>query len=179
MSESVSEQNHTGEEFLRERRFGRQCALLFLYQADQQEDWGNLARNLALLRRQVVELPDCPEGPAFARAWSFAENLSRGVCGILAELDEKITSCATNWTVDRMSVIDRNIIRLSAYQLLHCPNIPPAVAINEAVELAKDYGHKDSSRFVNGVLDRLWRQNSASPDEATDAPAEPAEPEES
>lgn len=175
MSEPVSEQNHTGEEFLRERRFGRQCALLFLYQADQQEDWGNLARNLALLKRQVVELPDCPEGPAFIRSWSFAESLSRGVCGMLAELDAGISACAINWTVDRMSVIDRNILRLSAYQLLHCPNIPPAVVINEAVELAKEYGHKDSSRFVNGVLDRLWRQN-ATPTETADTPAESEEP---
>jgi N utilization substance protein B len=175
MSEPVPEQNNTGEEFLRERRFGRQCALLFLYQADQQEDWGNLARNLALLKRQVVELPDCPEGLAFTRAWSFAEKLGRGVCGMLAELDESISACAINWTVDRMSVIDRNIIRLSAYQLLHCPNIPPAVVINEAVELAKEYGHKDSGRFVNGVLDRLWRRNTAS-EEAVDTPAEPEEP---
>jgi N utilization substance protein B len=57
-----------------------------------------------------------------------------------------------------MSVIDRNIIRLTAYQLIHCDDVPPAAAINEAVELAKEYGHKDSSRFVNGVVDRLWRQ---------------------
>lgn len=174
MSEPDVEQNHGGEEFLRERRFGRQCALLFLYQADQQDDWGNLARNLALLKRQAVELPDCPEGPAFGRAWGFAEKLARGVCGMLAELDEKISACATNWTVERMSVIDRNIIRLTAFQLLELPSIPPAVAINEAVELAKEYGHKDSSRFVNGVLDRLWRQNAAAG--AEDPPAESEEP---
>lgn len=173
MSEPVSDQNPATEEFLRERRFARQCALLFLYQADQQGEWGNLARNLAILKRQVVELPECPEGPSLDRAWTFAEKLSRGVCEKRTELDERISECATNWTVDRMSVIDRNIIRLTAYQLLHCPQVPPAAAINEAIELAKEYGHKDSSRFVNGVVDRLWRQHCPPETPAAEPPETP------
>ncbi|MBT7299890.1 MAG: transcription antitermination factor NusB [Victivallales bacterium] len=159
MSDTTNETTGPNEKFLRERRFARQGALLFLYQADQQSDWGNFARNLAALRIQISELPDCPEGKAFDRAWAFTEKLSRGVCDSRDELDERITECATNWRVERMSVIDRNIIRLTAYQLLHCPEVPPAAAINEAIELAKGYGHKDSSRFVNGVLDRLLRQH--------------------
>jgi N utilization substance protein B len=158
MSDTNQEKSSRHADFALERRFARQCALQFLYQADQQSDWGNLARNLAVLRKQVVELPECPEGAGLDRAWKFAEELSRGVCSTRDELDATIAECATNWRVERMSVIDRNIIRLTAYQLLHCPDVPPAAAINEAVELAKSYGHKDSSRFVNGVVDRLWRQ---------------------
>jgi N utilization substance protein B len=158
MSEAKNEHSGGKKDFVRERRFARRWALLFLYQADQQGEWGNLARNLAILKRQILELPECPEGKAFDRAWAFAETLSRGVCDTREELDQAITECATNWRVERMSVIDRNIIRLTGYQLIHCPDVPPAAAINEAVELAKEYGHKDSSRFVNGVVDRLWRQ---------------------
>ena len=165
MTDQKHEISDTSEQFLRERRFARKGALLFLYQADQQGDWGNFARNLAAIRIQVAELPDCPADKAFDRAWSFAERLSRGVCERRAELDEAIAECATNWRIDRMSVIDRNIIRLTAYQLLHCTDIPPAAAINEAVELAKEYGHKDSSRFVNGVLDRLLRRHRQLPED--------------
>ena len=79
-----------------------------------------------------------------------------------ARLDELIGEVAENWRLDRMATIDRNILRLGAYELLFCSDIPAKVAINEALELAKRYSTSQSSRFVNGLLDRL-QTSSAEP----------------
>jgi transcription antitermination protein NusB len=81
--------------------------------------------------------------------------LVRGVCANLKALDDIIENCAENWAVDRLSSIDRNILRLAVYELAFLPNTPFKVAINEAVEIAKDFGADDSARFVNGVLDKV------------------------
>ena len=70
-------------------------------------------------------------------------------------IDKMITKCATNWELKRMAVIDRNILRAATYELLFCDDIPPKVAINEAIDIAKKYGDKDSGSFVNGVLDKI------------------------
>ena len=163
--ETAAEQPN--ESFLRERRFSRQTALQFFYQADQQQDWGNVERNLNLLRKQVREFDDCPEDAAFARAWRFTDRLVRGVCASRDDIDRLLGECATNWRVDRMSIIDRNILRLTAFQLTSCDDIPAVAAIDEAIELARLFGDKDSTRFVNGVLDHLLRRLRANP------PAEP------
>ena len=66
-----------------------------------------------------------------------------------------ISEVAENWRLDRMAAIDRNILRLGAYEMLFCPEVPAKVAINEALELAKRYSTAQSSRFVNGILDRV------------------------
>lgn len=145
------------ERFRHERQFGRRCALQYLYQADLQDDWGNLAHNLALLRTQLRDLDDAPDEASFERAWEFAERLIRGVTGERQALDARIAASATNWTLPRMSVIDRNILRLASYELYYCRDVPDLTALDEGVELAKIFGHADSSRFVNGVLDRLLR----------------------
>ncbi len=70
---------------------------------------------------------------------------------------EKIVAYATNWQLKRMAVIDRNILRLGVFELFYAPDIPPKVAINEAVELAKKYGDLESSKFVNGILDKMHK----------------------
>ncbi|MCX5679554.1 MAG: transcription antitermination factor NusB [Candidatus Omnitrophica bacterium] len=70
-------------------------------------------------------------------------------------IDKVITECTTNWQLKRMAVIDRNVLRAAAYELLFCEDIPPKVAINEAIDIAKKYGDKDSGKFVNGVLDKV------------------------
>ena len=80
-----------------------------------------------------------------------------------------ISEVAENWRLDRMAAIDRNILRLGAYEMLFCPEVPPKVAINEALELAKRYSTAQSSRFVNGILDRLQPAERRRPD----SPAEP------
>jgi N utilization substance protein B len=73
----------------------------------------------------------------------------------LNQIDEIITSCATNWQIKRMAVVDRNILRLSTYELLFLKDIPPKVSINEAVDIAKKYGDVNSGKFVNGIIDKI------------------------
>ncbi len=85
----------------------------------------------------------------------FATMLSQGVRDHQEALDVRIETTSTNWRIARMSVVDRNILRLGAYELLHMDDIPANVSINEAVELAKRFGTKDSRAFVNGILDRI------------------------
>lgn len=85
----------------------------------------------------------------------FTRRLYEGVRANLPQLDEAIGETAENWSVDRMAAIDRNIIRLGAYEILFVPEVPNRVAINEALEIAKRYSTAQSSRFVNGILDRL------------------------
>ena len=89
-----------------------------------------------------------------------------------------ISQVAENWRLDRMAAIDRNILRLGAYEMLFCPEVPAKVAINEALELAKRYSTAQSSRFVNGILDRVLQLQvqEASP-EADPEPDRVAEPE--
>ena len=87
----------------------------------------------------------------------FAQGLVSGVRRNRDELDALLTKCADNWSLARMAVTDRNILRLGAYELLYT-QAPPRVAINEAVELAKRFGAKQSAQFVNGVLDRFLQE---------------------
>lgn len=89
------------------------------------------------------------------RLVAFAEALVAGVRENRARLDGLISDAAENWRLDRMAAIDRNILRLGAYEMMYCPDVPTKVAINEALELAKRYSTAQSSRFVNGILDRL------------------------
>ncbi len=70
-------------------------------------------------------------------------------------IDSVITEHTTNWQLKRMAVIDRNVLRAATYELLFCEDIPPKVAINEAIDIVKKYGDKDSGKFVNGVLDKI------------------------
>jgi N utilization substance protein B len=85
----------------------------------------------------------------------FALALFEGVLTHRADLDGRLARAAENWKVNRMAVVDRNILRLGGYELLHVPQTPPAVVLDEAIELARRYGSADSPAFVNGVLDRL------------------------
>jgi len=145
------------ERYRRERQCARRSALQYLYQADVQDDWGNVGRNLALLKAQLRDLDDPLDPASLERAWDFTERLVRGVVAERARLDERISASATNWTLARMSVVDRNILRLATYELYCGDEVPELTALDEGVELAKVFGHADSSRFVNGVLDRLLR----------------------
>ncbi len=82
----------------------------------------------------------------------FADALVRGVSDSRSELDEHIQTHAPAWPVDQLSLVDRNILRIALYELLHSPEVPQKTAINEAVELAKVFGSDSSARFINGVL---------------------------
>lgn len=126
------------------RRKGRETALQILYQMDLSDTpadravllfWGNLAAS-----REGEE---------------FANLIVRGYGAEAAVVDEKIRSVSQHWRLERMSRVDRNIIRLATYELLRMPDVPARVSLNEAIELAKRYGNEGSAAFVNGVLDRI------------------------
>lgn len=85
----------------------------------------------------------------------FCRTLALGVEARVDELDATLGDISEHWAVSRMPMVDRNILRIATFELLHAPDVPASVAINEAVELAKVYGGDDSSKFVNGVLGRV------------------------
>ncbi len=131
---------------MRKRTQSREYALQILYQVDitgeKCEDllknfWANLADETG---EEVKE---------------FAEQLACGTAGALVEIDQRISDCAVNWKLERMAVIDRNVLRLGCYELLFRSDIPPKVAINEAVELAKKFSCPEAGKFVNGILDKI------------------------
>jgi N utilization substance protein B len=86
---------------------------------------------------------------------AFCMSLYDGVASHHADIDQRLAEAAENWRLPRMPTVDRNVLRLGAYELLFEPETPPGVAIDEAIELARRYGSADSPAFVNGVLDRL------------------------
>ena len=94
--------------------------------------------------------------PEEAKANEYARELVCGVSAHRAELDRAIGESSQNWAIDRMPVVDRSVLRLAVYEMRYVDDVPQSVAINEAVELAKDFGGEDESpRFVNGVLGRI------------------------
>lgn len=96
-----------------------------------------------------VDFTPDPEGR------SYADTIVRGVATSLTAVDQKITQASQNWRLERMSRVDRNLLRMSTWELMIQKDVPRAVVIDEAVELAKSYGTEDSPSFVNGVLDRI------------------------
>jgi len=89
------------------------------------------------------------------KARDFCQRLVEGVSRNRNEIDRLIEENSENWTLKRMAVVDRNILRVAAFELLYCPDIPPKATLNEAIELAKKFGAEDSSAFINGILDKI------------------------
>jgi N utilization substance protein B len=87
----------------------------------------------------------------------FAEALARGAVGNAAQLDERIGQAARHWRVERMATLDRLVLRMAVHEWLALPQTPPRVVINEAIELARAFSGEDAAKFVNGVLDGVWR----------------------
>ena len=85
----------------------------------------------------------------------FASTLVRGVMSHLEDIDDLVGQCSTNWKMGRMALIDRNILRMAIFELQHVEDVPPRVTLNQAVEIAKQYGTEDSGAFINGILDRI------------------------
>lgn len=100
----------------------------------------------------------CDNFAARGATAAFAKELVLGICGKMTELDSHIVQASTNWRLERMSRLDRNILRLAVFELLFMEDIPPKVSIDEAVELAKKYGGGDSAAFVNGILDHVYNR---------------------
>ena len=143
------------------RRRSREIALQVIHQMDVSPELdaaaalGRYFDHLAGDRGTQGEDDDEPWGAASPRIdRALVEELVRGVFEHRAEIDETLARVSRNWRVERMALVDRNIIRIALYELLHCPAIPVSVAINEAVELAKRFGSGEAAAFVNGLLDR-------------------------
>ncbi len=130
------------------RRKSRELALQLLYQLDLSSE--------------------SDPAPSFAEFWTrhpvspeareFAELLVRETKANQTKIDELIAHYADNWELSRMAVVDRNILRQGIYELLWLPEIPPKVVINEALEIAKKYSTEESTRFLNGILDRVQKE---------------------
>jgi N utilization substance protein B len=105
--------------------------------------------------RSVLDDPDATEAAPTPEETAFAASLVDGVLGSLAELDAGIERASEHWRLTRMPIVDRNVIRLGAHEVLHRDDIPVSVSINEAIELAKRFGGAESKAFVNGILDRI------------------------
>jgi len=127
-----------------QRRRARELAVQFLYQIDTTGEELELALEKFSVAFGLSE-----------KAADFFLDLVRGVSQNRAGLDEMIQEHAHNWRLDRMSKVDRNILRLAAFELLKRPEIPAKVSINEAVDLGKRFGTDESGAFVNGVLDAI------------------------
>lgn len=88
----------------------------------------------------------------------FATNLILGVIANQPQIDELIRKNSANYELHRIAAVDRNVIRVAIYEMFHCPEIPPVVSINEAIEIAKQFGAEESGKFVNGILDRIRKE---------------------
>ncbi len=130
---------------MRQRRKAREVALQVLYGIDVAQ--GNLRETMDLFWDNF----DAPE-----KVKTFSSALVEGTWHNRAQLDALISSCAENWSVERMSIVDRSILRMAVYEFLYCLEIPPKVAINEAIDLGKLFGSENSGAFINGVLDALY-----------------------
>jgi len=134
------------------RRKSREAALQFLFQ----EDFIGTAAEAS-----VEESPEdrfntfCSHYQISRKARPYAFELLQGILLKRHEIDAAIREHATNWRLERLAVTDRNLLRVGVYEMLFTEDVPPQVAINEAVEIAKRFGSADSPAFVNGVLDAV------------------------
>lgn len=133
---------------MRKRSKARESVLQVLYQIDVTGDpvdvvlnqyWQSRNRNL-----EVVE---------------FANEIIKGTTDHLSEIDAIISQYSENWEISKMPIIDRNILRFSIYEILYMDDIPPKVTIDEAVELANNFGTPHSGKFINGILDKIMTLN--------------------
>lgn len=154
------------------RRAAREAALAILFAIDaSRADEPN--ETLALFREHLRDDPEVvavlfgdeePDPKLLGRVrkvlsedgqWDFVERLVRGTMSNRKAIDELVSRCSLNWKVSRMGRVDRNILRLAAYELAFESDVPSKATLNEAIEMAKRYGTEDSGKFVNGILDRI------------------------
>lgn len=132
------------------RRLARQKALQVLFQVDVGRT------SLELAWREVLEGARLSE-----KNLEYAKALVRGTLEHLEEIDRLIEEHSWEWRLERMGNVDRNVLRLGVYELLYDSSVPPNVVINEAIELAKLYHDEEAGRFVNGILDAIYKSHRA------------------
>ena len=134
------------------RRTARELALKFLYQTEFNSESPDLELN-----------PFCERANVSAEVHNFTQALIKKLLLYEKEVDELLKKVSTHWAPDRMSVIDKNIIRLGICELLFDSTTPPKVVINEAVEIAKKFGTEESPDFINGILDKILKDSEVVP----------------
>jgi len=131
------------------RRRARECALQVLYALD----CSPCTPDQAIEQHFKFFLGEKPMNSDEMEA--YAEALVRGVCLNKLEIDQRIQASSHHWKLARMSIVDRNLLRLATYEILRVEDVPRKVAINEAIEISKKFGSEDSPSFINGILDRI------------------------
>ncbi|MDI9571346.1 MAG: transcription antitermination factor NusB [Pseudomonadota bacterium] len=140
---------------MQQRRRAREHALQALYALDAQDrEVGEALELVWSMLNNPEYLEDQPLGDEGAKR--FADQLVRGTWENRASIDDAIRTHSEHWSLGRMSRVDRSILRMAVYELLFRKDIPPKVAINEAIDLGKTYGSENSGAFINGVLDALY-----------------------
>ena len=134
------------------RSQAREAALKVLYQLDVTSDSPEQGLEIFFRHHRIL-----------VSSQPFVTSLVKGTREHLTEIDALLARFATNWSLNRMAMVDRNILRLGTYELLYETQTPPKVVINEAVELAKRFGTNDSGKFVNGVLDSIHKSRLQNP----------------
>lgn len=130
------------------RRKSREVALQFLYQLDLNNEPDPATRGGEFWTAHPVD----------ESTRAFADALVRGAKQNQTKVDQIIRQYTEHWDLDRMAVVDRNILRLAVYELLWHADVPVKVVINEAIEIAKKFGTQESGRFINGILDRVHKE---------------------
>jgi transcription antitermination factor NusB len=130
------------------KRRARELALQMLYQMD-----------MGSVQLKDLEENFLPGASAAEAAKTMALLMARNTWEKLAEIDRRLRELAENWDLARMASVDRNILRLAAFEILYDPEIPKSVAINEAIEIVKRFSTEESGKFVNGILDKLEKIN--------------------
>jgi N utilization substance protein B len=140
----MKEHNNNNKKKVGNRRKARESALRILYLCD----------NCRLSEEDAKDIL-WKIGEYSEKVYLFANELLKGIFEKRGEIDDSISKCAKNWKIERMATIDRNILRIATYEILNMPETPISVIIDEAVEIAKTFSTADSSKFVNGILDKL------------------------
>ena len=129
------------------KRRSRELALQMLFQMD-----------MGTVQLKDLEENFLPQASAPEAAKVMALQMTRGTWDKLADIDKHLRNLAENWDLTRMAAVDRNILRLAAFEIIYDSEIPKSVAINEAIEIVKRFSTDESSKFVNGILDKLNKQ---------------------
>ena len=161
---------------MRKRTQAREIALQALYQYDLERKADNKAR------KNVEDFePFLVNSTADAEVRQYARTILDGTLSSLDEIDKRISAVAENWKLSRIAPVDRCVLRIALFELLESADVPPKVAINEAIDLAKRFSTEQSGSFVNGILDRVYtdlRKADSTKTDSTKADFTKAEPQE-
>ena len=136
------------------KRLGRELAMQFLFQhgfseeTESQKIWEDFFEQASFEH-------DLKENRFARKGKEYAQELLKGIFGKIDEIDVAINEKAKKWDLNRMALVDRNVLRVATYEMLFVPDVPPVVSINEAVEIARDYSGEKAGNFINGVLNGI------------------------